>query len=150
MFNIDEHDFVREAVLSEMLNTILTTEVHANTNAASAENAPQFTRHKGSLFTTLSDILHKRIENTGGLTEQQPGLSDVILKGQEITAYLSESVLPVCSSDGKANLEELKKYWYRHKNEWPALTCLAFSYLSCPPSSVTSEHVFSLVGNIVT
>ena len=37
-----------------------------------------------------------------------------------------------------------------HKNEWPSLTRLALSYLSCPPSSVTSERVFSLTGNIVT
>jgi hypothetical protein len=37
-----------------------------------------------------------------------------------------------------------------HKNEWPSLTRLTLSYLSCPPSSVTSERVFSLTRNIVT
>ena len=150
MFNTDERDSVRDAVLTEMSKITPITEVHATTSAPSAENAPQYTGHKGSLLTTLSDIIHERIENTGGLAEQQPGRPDVISKSQEITAYLSEPVLPVRSPDGKANLEELKKYWYRHKNEWPALTRLALSYLSCPPSSVTSERVFSLAGNIVT
>ena len=152
LFNTDERDSVCDAVLTEMSNSKITpiADVHATTSAPSAENAPKYTGHKGSLLTTLSDIIHQRIENTGGLTEQQPGRPDVISKGQEITAYLSEPVLPVRSPDGKANLEELKKYWYRHKNEWPALTRLALSYLSCPPSSVTSERVFSLAGNIVT
>ncbi len=123
-----------------------TAEVDGIANAASAGNTPQYTGHEGSLLTMLSDIVHEKIEeNSGGHTEQQPGHPDVVSKGQEITAYLSEPVLPVRSPDGKANLEELTRYWYRHKNEWPAL-----SYLSCPPSSVTSERVFSLAGNIVT
>lgn len=125
-------------------------EVDGAANAASAGNPPQYTGRKGSLLTTLSDIVHERIENSGGHAEQQPGRPGVLSKRQEISAYLSEPVLPVRSPDGKANLEELRGYWYRHKNEWPALTRLALSYLSCPPSSVTSERVFSLAGNIVT
>ena len=120
-------------------------EVDGAAHAASAGNPSQYTGRKGSLLTTLSDIVHESIENSGGHAE--PG---VLSKRQEISAYLSEPVLPVRSPDGKANLEELRGYWYRHKNEWPALTRLALSYLSCPPSSVTSERVFSLAGNIVT
>ena len=120
------------------------------TSAGSAGISAQYTGRKGSLLTTLSDIVHERIENSGGHTEEQPGRPSVISKCQEISAYLSEPVLPVRSPDGKANLEKLRRYWYRHKNEWPALTRLALSYLCCPPSSVTSERVFSLAGNIVT
>ena len=150
LFSTEDHVSVREAVLREMFEMTATAEVDGTANAASAGNTPQYTGRKGSLLATLSDIVHEKIEeNSGGHTEQQPGRPDVVSKGQEITAYLSEPVLPVRSPDGKANLEELTRYWYRHKNEWPALTRLALSYLSCPPSSVTSERVFSLAGNIV-
>ena len=137
--------------MSEM--TARVDEIDGTANATSAGSAgisAQYTGRKGSLLTTLSDIVHERIENSGGHTEEQPGRPSVISKCQEISAYLSEPELPVRSPDGKANLEELRRYWHRHKNEWPALTRLALSYLCCPPSSVTSERVFSLAGNIVT
>ena len=67
----------------------------------------QYSGRKGSLLTTLPDMVHERIENSGGYAEQQSGCPGVISKGQEITSYLSEPVLPVRSSDGKSNLEEL-------------------------------------------
>jgi hypothetical protein len=115
---------------------------------SSVSKSAAVTKHcKGSLLTTLSDVVTERMENVGETAQRQP---DALSKRQEVTAYLSEPVLPVRSPDGKANQEELLKYWYRHKNEWPSLTRLALSYLSCPPSSVTSERVFSLTGNIVT
>ena len=116
---------VREAVLREMSEMTGNAEVDGAANAASAGNPPQYTGRKGSLLTTLSDIVHESIENSGGHAE--PG---VLSKRQEISAYLSEPVLPVRSPDGKANLEELRGYWYHHKNEWSALTRLALSYLS--------------------
>ncbi len=100
----------------------------------------------GSLLTTLSDLVTEKMENVGETAHRQP---DTLSKRQEVTAYLSEPVLAVRSPDGKANQKELLNYWYRHKNEWPSLARLALSYLACPPSSVTSERVFSLAGNIV-
>ena len=112
------------------------------------EHPEVHTSHKGSLLITLTNIVSECMAmGSGGVAaEQQPLLS----AEQELTAYLSEPVIPVRSPDGKINAQDLLDYWYRHKNEWPALTHLALSYLSCPPSSVTSERVFSLTGNIVT
>ena len=153
LFNTEDHVSVREAVFHEMSKMTGHAEVDGAANDASAGNPPQYSGRKGSLLTTLSDIVHEKLKNSGGHAEQQPALPGhlgVLSKCQEISAYLSEPILPVRSPDGKANIEELRRYWYRHKDEWPALTRLALSYLSCPPSSVTSERVFSLAGNIVT
>ena len=148
----EDHLSVREAVLNAMYRNAEPGNHDAGPAAAAGghrieaegNNVPHC---KGSLLTTLSDLVTERMENVGETAQRQP---DALSKRQEVTAYLSEPVLPVRSPDGKANQEELLKYWYRHKNEWPSLTRLALSYLSCPPSSVTSERVFSLTGNIVT
>jgi hypothetical protein len=106
------------------------------------------TSHKGSLLTTLTDMCERMAMGSApGTFERQPIF---LTARQELTAYLSEPVIPVRSQDGKVIAQDLLNYWYRHKSEWPALTRLALSYLSCPPSSVTSERVFSLTGNIVS
>ena len=146
---IDEvdRDAVREAVLRSLFNSNARA---SGVGGAETEGEPPEVHmsHKGSLLTTLTNIVSERMAmGSGGVaTERQPFLS----AEQELTAYLSEPVIPVRSPDGKINAQDLLDYWYRHKNEWPALTHLALSYLSCPPSSVTSERVFSLTGNIVT
>ncbi|XP_069502009.1 zinc finger BED domain-containing protein 6-like [Ambystoma mexicanum] len=41
-------------------------------------------------------------------------------------------------------------YWEKRCWLWPALTKLAVLYLSCPPSSVFSENIFSTAGGLVT
>jgi hypothetical protein len=118
-------------------------------DAENPEERPEvYVPRKGSLLTTLTDIVSERIQSQGSTTvERQQGS---LTPEQELTNYLSEPVIPVRSEDGKANARDILRYWYGHKEEWPALTRLALSFLSCPPSSVTSERVFSLTGNIVS
>ena len=47
---------------------------------------------KGSLLTTLSDLVTERMENLGETAQRQP---DALSNCQEATACLSEPVLPV-------------------------------------------------------
>lgn len=44
--------------------------------------------------------------------------------------------------------EDPLKWWKTNNSKYPALGKLAQQYLSCPPSSVTSEQLFSVAGNI--
>ena len=112
-----------------------------------AENLPPAHKpHKGSLLTTLTEIVSERMSATDVTVQRQPG---TLTPKQQLVAYMSEPVIPVRSDDGRVNSQDLLDYWYHHKDEWPALT-VSLSYLSCPPSSVTSEHVFLLTGNIVS
>lgn len=46
--------------------------------------------------------------------------------------------------------EDPLTYWEKRRSMWPALTKLAVLYLSCPPSSVFSENVFSAAEGLVT
>ena len=40
--------------------------------------------------------------------------------------------------------------WWKNKVNFPCLTEMAIKFLSCPPSSVESECLFSIGGNIIT
>uniref|UniRef100_A0A803TBZ6 BED-type domain-containing protein n=1 Tax=Anolis carolinensis TaxID=28377 RepID=A0A803TBZ6_ANOCA len=41
-------------------------------------------------------------------------------------------------------------YWASRDHRWPDLSHVARQFLSCPPTSVQSERVFSLAGDVVT
>uniref|UniRef100_A0A803T1F2 HAT C-terminal dimerisation domain-containing protein n=1 Tax=Anolis carolinensis TaxID=28377 RepID=A0A803T1F2_ANOCA len=41
-------------------------------------------------------------------------------------------------------------YWASREHMWPDLSYVARQFLSCPPTSVQSERVFSLAGDVVT
>uniref|UniRef100_A0A803TXD9 HAT C-terminal dimerisation domain-containing protein n=1 Tax=Anolis carolinensis TaxID=28377 RepID=A0A803TXD9_ANOCA len=41
-------------------------------------------------------------------------------------------------------------YWASREHMWPDLSHVARQFLSCPPTSVQSERVFSLAGDVVT
>ncbi|XP_053551143.1 uncharacterized protein LOC128642404 isoform X1 [Bombina bombina] len=58
-----------------------------------------------------------------------------------VKAYLSEPPVP-------PNADPLT-YWDRKNSVWPALSLVAQELLSCPPSSIQSENVFSITGNIL-
>ncbi|XP_064418954.1 zinc finger BED domain-containing protein 6-like [Latimeria chalumnae] len=41
-------------------------------------------------------------------------------------------------------------FWKKKRRLWPSLANLAVFYLTCPPSSISSERLFSSAGNIVS
>ena len=108
---------------------------------------PTNNSNKRSLFSTVTEIVSERMSGIDMTAQWQPG---TLTPKQQLVAYLSKPLIPVRSDDGKVNSQDVLACWYRHKSKWPALTCLALSYISCPRSSVTSERVFSLTGNIVS
>ena len=130
----DDQSSLRQAVLSYIKNT--TPEVVALRTETMGNPPPTNKSHKGLLLTTLTEIVSERISSTDVTVQQQLG---TFTPEQQLVAYLSEPVIPVRSSDSRVNSQNVLAYWYHHIIEWPALTCLALSYLSCLPSSVTSD-----------
>ena len=78
--------------------------------------------HKGSLLTTLTEIVSERMSATDVTVQRQPVTLSL---EQQLVAYMSEPVIPVRSDDGRVNSHDLLDYWYHHKDEWPALTHLS-------------------------
>ena len=58
-----------------------------------------------------------------------------------VKLYLSEPHL--------ASTTDPLEYWDEKRGIWPALSVVAQELLSCPPTSVQSERVFSITGNIL-
>ena len=79
---MEDHVSVLETVLWEMSEMTGNAEVDGAAHAASAGNPSQYTGRKGSLLTTLFDIVHERIENSGEHAEQQPELPGILSKRQ--------------------------------------------------------------------
>ena len=93
-----------------------------------AENLPPAHKlHKGSLLTTLTEIVSERMSSTDVTVQRQPV---TLTPEQQHVAYVSEPVIPVRSVHGRVNSQDLLDYWYHHKDEWPALTHLTLSYIS--------------------
>lgn len=64
------------------------------------------------------------------------------LPSGDVEAYLA---------DGDISLtDDPVKYWSGKLQCWPNLTRFALQHLSCPPTSVQSERVFSTAGNVVS
>lgn len=60
----------------------------------------------------------------------------------EITRYLNEPLVPITGN--------VFEWWRSQQFIYPKLTKLARMYLSIPATSVPSERVFSVAGNLVT
>ncbi len=59
----------------------------------------------------------------------------------EVSCYVDEPLIDV----RKGNTY---KWWFQNKSRYPLLARLAMKYLSAPPTSVSSERLFSTVGEI--
>ncbi|XP_063951683.1 zinc finger BED domain-containing protein 4-like [Lytechinus pictus] len=63
----------------------------------------------------------------------------------ELTSYINEPAM-----ETTASTQAVLKYWQQSRQSFPILSRIAMSYLACPMSSVSSERMFSLAGNILT
>uniref|UniRef100_A0A8C5PR12 BED-type domain-containing protein n=1 Tax=Leptobrachium leishanense TaxID=445787 RepID=A0A8C5PR12_9ANUR len=70
-----------------------------------------------------------------------PGNREESSATEMVRAYLYEPPLPPTADP--------LTYWDVKKSVWPALCLVAQQLLSCPPTSVQSERVFSITGNIL-
>ncbi|XP_041462046.1 zinc finger BED domain-containing protein 4-like [Lytechinus variegatus] len=77
------------------------------------------------------------------IAEDNESLRDVA--SRELKRYLQKPNIDI-----RSNQEAVLQYFGENGREFPNLTQTALSFLACPMSSVTSERMFSLAGNILT
>lgn len=64
------------------------------------------------------------------------------LPSGDVEAYLADEDISLT--------DDPVKYWSGKLQCWPSLTRFALQHLSCPPTGVQSERVFSMAGNVVS
>ncbi len=67
---------------------------------------------------------------------------------EELHAYLLEPQIPY--QDMEEKIVDPLPWWKEHERRFPILARLARRFLCTPATSVPSEHLFSVCGNIVT
>ncbi|XP_005986354.1 zinc finger BED domain-containing protein 6 [Latimeria chalumnae] len=93
--------------------------------------------------TVEEDSLWGMLEKYGlALTDEEQEAVD--FSAEKMVEEYFKDKLPISLQDEPLN------YWYERRTLWPALTQVAIQYLSCPPSSVYSERMFSAAEAIVT
>lgn len=115
--------------------------------APAAENAP---RPRPSLSSSIRDAMVSGSSSTGSEGDDMIArrrIPAVRHQGPqsvktELDTYLQQPIM-------KSNTDPLK-YWSERANTFRLLTPAAIACLACPPSSVTSERMFSVAGDIVT
>ncbi|XP_040190707.1 zinc finger BED domain-containing protein 4-like [Rana temporaria] len=111
-----------EAELEENESVSLSSS-HSN-SATTPQSTSVLVRALGSVVGPIRLPSHKKI-----------GVQDMV------TTYLAEAILPPTVNP--------LEFWDDKRDIWPALSQVAQELLSCPPTSVQSERVFSVTGNIL-
>ena len=118
---------VARELLQQRLSA-LSTPVHASENIDSEEPSPK--RSRTALLECFSEIL------------QEAGASVSEDSENEVARYLSEPLIEF----HKGN--QYLTWWANNQNRFPSLAKLAQKYLRAPPTSVPSERLFSLAGDV--
>lgn len=91
-------------------------------------------RKKFDMWSTLSKVIADK-----KALQQPKDLEESVAK-LELKKYLEEDV-------NDAVMMPLE-FWTKNKERFPSICPIAYRFLSCPPSSVASESLFSTTGNI--
>uniref|UniRef100_A0A803THY3 BED-type domain-containing protein n=1 Tax=Anolis carolinensis TaxID=28377 RepID=A0A803THY3_ANOCA len=108
-----------------------------------------FTVWKGQLVNLVREVFAARVGETGTVAPlpEMPATPSTSASGENsaecsVNRYFEEPP-EIISCDPLA-------YWASRDHMWPDLSHVARQFLSCPPTSVQSERVFSLAGDVVT
>ncbi|WAR31459.1 ZBED1-like protein [Mya arenaria] len=94
---------------------------------------PDQKRQKTGMEALLGDVY---------ITHIEPGISTVECLYREVEKYRSEIASPLDTDP--------QVWWRSHENDYPNLSRLAKHTLHIPATSVASERVFSVAGDVVT
>lgn len=104
---------------------------------------PPFGSDSGDLWFALSDSLGLTATRASQDQHECTRSEGLAVAKRELDAYGSDDV------GGFASPKSVPaKYWERKQHVWPALHTVAVRYLTCPPTSVYSERLFSTAGRI--
>uniref|UniRef100_A0A803T9E6 BED-type domain-containing protein n=1 Tax=Anolis carolinensis TaxID=28377 RepID=A0A803T9E6_ANOCA len=108
-----------------------------------------FTVWKAQLVNLVREVFAARVGETGTVAPvpEMPATPSTSASGENsaecsVNRYFEEPP-EIISCDPLA-------YWASRDHMWPDLSHVARQFLSCPPTSVQSERVFSLAGDVVT
>ena len=94
---------------------------------------PPTKKRKFNVYNLMGHILSTQHETSGAGASNLT--SDEIMK-EEMAAYELEKLIPHHDSP--------YRWWFLNEARFPNLARLAKKFLSCPPSSVESERIFSI------
>ncbi|XP_077975170.1 zinc finger BED domain-containing protein 4-like [Styela clava] len=152
---IETSEFHRGTIRQRLLETLekrkLDAAIHTGESETSCSSGTESGSDNGNLAPredVFSDLDFEKcydrlvMETEDHATNKKSSRSESLTLFSEIERYVS------CRRIEK---DENPIYWWKqNKSIFPCLSSLANKYLSCPPSSVESERLFSIGGNIYT
>ena len=125
-------EVLREQLLEEKVAELAQSTESSVASISESQGAiqePSSKRPRTDVLDTLSEIL----DEVGATIESD--------SQSEVGKYFSEPLIPFHQANTYL-------WWYQNKDRFPVLAQLAKRYLSAPPTSVPSERLFSVAGDI--
>ena len=139
----DERD---NTVIAENTTGTTNTEPHTDTQEPMNSTENDFDGFKSKKIDIIAWRHAKLFSKKAKSTQPEPSVDTVSLRRLQIQAEIS-SYKKISPIELESNPFD---WWKKHMAIFPCLSEMAQKYLSCPPSSVESERLFSIGGNIIT
>ncbi|XP_029458251.1 zinc finger BED domain-containing protein 4-like [Rhinatrema bivittatum] len=123
--------------------------------SSSQSPTPSCSTASTSFSPPMRDQPHPKFHELGIMLQSRASLVGRIVSGADQQQYLQEKLSEIhvksfLSEPVQSMDTDPLRYWAQKASMWPELAIVAQHFLSCPPTSVQSERVFSITGNIVS